>query len=203
MTQLAWKKIGIYISIILDALGRVVGVYIGSGTGINGVAGRWWSYETALKRGFASKAERSSSHIAEALKPGHTWHIRPLLLADRDEISTARTIALEGLFTDLCNTMFVGFPSTNPHRSQAVIDAYLEAVPEDMLNAPWKRPNRAHQLKQGARRSSKIPCAVEICPYGDGKSTCLTGHIEGRLIYVCGRGCYSHMTYRDVYENAR
>lgn len=51
------KKFGIYISIILDSLGRVVGVYIGSATGIDGVSGRWWSYETACKRGRPNKQE--------------------------------------------------------------------------------------------------------------------------------------------------
>lgn len=66
------KKFGIYISVILDSLGRVVGVYIGSVTEINGVGGRWWSYETARKRGRPNKQELSSSHILEALKPGHT-----------------------------------------------------------------------------------------------------------------------------------
>jgi hypothetical protein len=103
-------------------------------------------------------------------------------------------IASEGLFTDLCNTMYVG-SSNMVHRSQAVIDAYLEAVPKDMLDVPWKKLNRAHHLKQGARRSSKVPCAVELCPYGK-RSTCLAGRINGRLIYVCGIGCSSHLQYR-------
>jgi hypothetical protein len=66
------KKFDIYISIILDSFGKVVGVYIGSATGIDGVGGRWWSYETARKRGRSNKQELSSSHIPEALKPGYT-----------------------------------------------------------------------------------------------------------------------------------
>jgi hypothetical protein len=63
-----------------------------------------------------------------------------------------------------------------------------------MLDVPCKKLNRAHQLKQGARRSSRVPCAVGPCPHGE-RSTCLADRI-GRLIYVCGIGCSSHVAYR-------
>jgi hypothetical protein len=94
------RKIGLYISIILDALGRVVRIHVGSATGINGVSSRWWNYENALRNGRLSKSELKSAHIIEVLKPGHTWHVRPLLLADHRGFD-GRIIEMEGLFTGL------------------------------------------------------------------------------------------------------
>lgn len=151
---------------------------------------------------------KTSSTVAflDAKMPSETKAILGKKIVTSKEFLKIDSASLEDLKkidVYISNTMFVGSPSIGPHRSQAVIGAYLEAVPEDMLDVPWKKLKCAHPLKQGARRSSKVPCAVERCPYGDGKGTCLAGHIDGRLIYVCGRVCYSHMAYRDIYENAQ
>jgi hypothetical protein len=39
--------------------------------------------------------DSSDDDKASDSEDGHTWHVRPLLLADRNEVSTARIVAME------------------------------------------------------------------------------------------------------------
>jgi hypothetical protein len=51
-------------------------------------------------------------------------------------------ILLKGVFTDILNTFNVCHPHRNGFRTQACIDAYQEAVMEDMLEVTYQPLNR-------------------------------------------------------------
>ncbi|CAD0093871.1 unnamed protein product [Aureobasidium mustum] len=102
------KKVGVYLSMILGESGNLVGLYVGSRTGHQGVYQRTEGYNRVKKGGKVWKTDAYSAHIQMALKPGYTWHIRPLFLADKAGIPPARVFALKGIFTDLLNTISYG-----------------------------------------------------------------------------------------------
>lgn len=193
------KKSGVYMSMIFDEAGILVGLYIGSRTGKEGVYQRVANYVRVKRTGRRPKSEENSVHLKEALKEGYTWHIRPLLLADFGKVPIATLVGFEGMFTDLCNTMYceTPLPITFGHnvRSQAVIDAYKQAVPVNMLDVPWKPLNHAHQLKQGAR-SSRMACNTPGCCTKPGGKTTLAGLDGKNFVYLCTESCWKRLFRR-------
>ncbi|KAG9524833.1 hypothetical protein KCU93_g6140, partial [Aureobasidium melanogenum] len=189
------KKMGVYLSMIFNESGVLVGLYVGSRTGQQGVYQRTEQYERAKQTGKIPKAEANSAHLNEALKEGYTWQIRPLALADRDQATVSTIIALEGMFTDLCNTMYTMDASAGRFRNAAVIEAYKEAVPADMQDVPWKPLNRAHQLRQGAR-SSHMSCKIPGCHTSPTGKTTLAGFDDDNLVYLCVESCWKRLLKR-------
>jgi hypothetical protein len=188
--EVSWEdllKWGIYISIILDSNGNVIGVYIGSATGLYGVTGRTDHYDHVKFTGKVPKSEEWSAHLVEALKPGRTWHIRPLLLVDRESIPVAKMIQFEGMFTDLCNTLKQGV-SKQRWRNQVVLDNYRLAVPKEMQEVSYMGLNGAHQLKQGAKRKMPL-CSMQgkgcTSPADDCRSHATLIMFDDEFIYGC------------------
>lgn len=182
-------KWGIYLFLIMDKDGNVLFAYIGSGTGRLGVFGRCLDYDLLLESFQRSGRidAKQFFYISEALKAGGNVQIRPLFLVSSLQCSGPRMVAVEGIFTDVFNTLDVTEPSRNPWRSQEAFDAYTEAVPEDMRAVEYKPANRAHQFGQGVKSKSPPCCMIgKGCPgTSDSKKSSIMFMENGELSYGC------------------
>jgi hypothetical protein len=182
-------KWGIYLFLILDKDGNVLFAYIGSGTGYLGVFGRCLDYDLLLEKSqrLGHIDGKQFFYISEALKAGGNVQIRPLFLISSLQCSGPRMLAVEGIFTDVFNTLDVTEPSRSPWRTQESLDAYTEAVPEDMRAVEYEPANRAHQFTQGSRSKSPPCCMIgKGCPgTSDSKKSRVMFMENGELAYGC------------------
>lgn len=178
---------GIYLFILRDKKGKVIGVYVGSGTGVLGVFQRVWGYDVLIGRArrLGRIPAHTGSYVKLAMTSGFKLDIRPLFLVDKSECSVPRMILVEGIFTDMLNTFDISDPSRHKWRTEATIAAYPEAVLDDMLQVKYKPLNRAHQFAQGARRKSPPCCLIgKGCPEKH-ESTMVMFVSAGKLRYGC------------------
>lgn len=185
------KKRICYLFIVTDAQGNIVLVYCGSGTSSAPEGGmlrliQYDDFKAASDLGRVNDTNQRSAYLSQALKKENTIHIRPLFAVDREHSTPARVVGVEGHMTDVFNTLDVVSESRGTHRTDASLAAYTKAVPRDMLNVPYGKGNRAHQLIQGARGSAP-PCSGlgKGCNHDPLERAYLVYKLDNELVYGC------------------